>query len=472
MNGWAQRIGVVVLVVVSAGSVWWAGRQHEPLLAMRRSYRLNWADPLENAPPLVAFTSVALGGFRGILADLLWLRASRLQQEKKYFELVQLADWITKLEPRFALVWAFHGWNMAYNISVLFDSPVDRWRWVKHGIELMRDQGLYYNPGDAQLHRELGWIFQHKLGNILDQAHPYYKRQWAMEMESLFDGARPDYEFCRTHPDDARVRRMREQYRLEPELMEEIEQRYGPLDWRLPPAHAIYWAYRGSRYARGFDRVQIERMIFQSMQDNFWWGRLVWEKEEDLFVPAPNPEAFEWVNRAYAQAVASHPEEESFRAAHRNFLKDAVLVLALHHHTERAREAFEYLRKNYPEATTARRYETFVREMFRERVREMGQREALAYVEGLLTQAVFWVVAGEEDRWRGALEAARYCWEEYMRTRKDDPKMVERVGLPPLRQMWQQAKERVAQQVQSAPARARLEAAELGGESTPREGTE
>ncbi|MCS7048992.1 MAG: hypothetical protein NZ483_06845, partial [Verrucomicrobiae bacterium] len=112
---------------------------------------------------------------------------------------------------------------------------------------------------------------------------------------------------------------------------------------------------------------------------------------------------------------------------------------------------------------------TFVREMFRERVRDMGQREALAYVEGLLTQAVFWVVAGEEDRWRGALEAARYCWEEYMRSRKDDPKQVERVGLPPLRQMWQQAKTRAAQQVQSAAARARLEAAEWGGEGVSRE---
>lgn len=465
MNGAAQRVGAVVVGLVAGGSVWWAGQQHATLLELRRGYRLNWAEPLENAPPLVAFTSVALGGFRGILADVLWLRASRLQQEKRYFELVQLADWITKLEPRFALVWAFHGWNMAYNVSVLFDSPADRWRWVKHGIELMRDEGLYYNPGDAQLHRELGWIFQHKLGNVLDQAHMYYKRQWAAEMATLFDGARPHYDFCRRHPDDPRVRRMREQYRLDPELMEEIERQYGPLDWRLPPAHALYWAYRGQRYARGFDRLQVERMIFQSMQDNFWWGRLVGGPHEDVFVPSPNPEAFPWVNRAYAEAVATHPGEESFRSAHRNFLKDAVLVLALHHYTQQAQEAFHDLRTRYPEATTARRYEPFVRELFRQRVREMSQREALAYVQGLLTQAVFWVAAGEEERGRSALEAARFCWEEYMRTRKQDPQLAERTGLPPLRQMWQQAREQAAQRVRGA-ARARLEAMEWEGEGT------
>lgn len=87
----------------------------------------------------MAFTTVALGGFRGIIADMLWMRASELQNEGKFFELAQLADWITKLEPRFPTVWAFHAWNMAYNISVLFPDPEDRWRWVQQGIRLLRD---------------------------------------------------------------------------------------------------------------------------------------------------------------------------------------------------------------------------------------------------------------------------------------------------------------------------------------------
>src|SRR3982751_2448353 len=60
-----------------------------------------------NAPPVLAFTTVALGGFRGIIANILWIRANELQNDGKYFEAVQLADWITKLEPTFTQVWLF-----------------------------------------------------------------------------------------------------------------------------------------------------------------------------------------------------------------------------------------------------------------------------------------------------------------------------------------------------------------------------
>ena len=40
---------------------------------------------IEGLPPMVAFTTVALGGFRGVLADLLWLRTTGLQSQGKYF---------------------------------------------------------------------------------------------------------------------------------------------------------------------------------------------------------------------------------------------------------------------------------------------------------------------------------------------------------------------------------------------------
>jgi len=51
----------------------------------------------QTAPPVLAFTTVALGGFRGLIANALWIRAIELQEQDKYFEKVQLTDWITKL---------------------------------------------------------------------------------------------------------------------------------------------------------------------------------------------------------------------------------------------------------------------------------------------------------------------------------------------------------------------------------------
>jgi hypothetical protein len=150
--------------------------------------------PLENAPPLLAFTTVALGGFRGLIANALWMRANDLQNDDKYFEMAQLADWITALEPHFTQVWTVQAWNMAYNISVKFKDHEERWHWVKRGVELLRDHGIPLNPDDPLLYRELSWLFQHKIGQNLDDAHNTYKLRWAQEMQNIFFRGRPDIE--------------------------------------------------------------------------------------------------------------------------------------------------------------------------------------------------------------------------------------------------------------------------------------
>ena len=75
-------------------------------------HNLRFTGQIRNAPPLVAFTTVALGSFRGLVADLLWLRAGSLQEKKSYFEMVQLAQWITDLQPTFSGATAYLAWNM------------------------------------------------------------------------------------------------------------------------------------------------------------------------------------------------------------------------------------------------------------------------------------------------------------------------------------------------------------------------
>src|SRR5437867_8700197 len=147
-----------------------------------------------NAPPVLAFTTVALGGFRGLIANALWIRANDLQEAGKYFEMVQLADWITKLEPTFTQVWLVQSWNMAYNISVKFTDYADRWRWVQRGIELLRDDGLRYNPREALIYRELAWFFQHKMGQNMDDGHVYFKTAWAKEMEQVLGSGHPNFD--------------------------------------------------------------------------------------------------------------------------------------------------------------------------------------------------------------------------------------------------------------------------------------
>jgi hypothetical protein len=226
---------------------------------------------LKGAPPMLALTTVALGGFRGLISNALWMRASDLQDQDKYFEMVQLADWITKLEPHFSQVWVHQAWNMAYNISVKFKDPADRWRWVRQGIELLRDQGLKWNPSDVLIHRELAWFFQHKMGANLDDAHMYYKIAWANEMSEVLGDGKPDWDAL-IHPvtpeQIQKATLLREKFKMDPEFMKLLDERYGPLEWRLPEAHAIYWAADGLKEANQNPRkvnpgdlIQLRRVI-------------------------------------------------------------------------------------------------------------------------------------------------------------------------------------------------------------------
>ncbi len=139
----------------------------------------------DRVPPKYAIAAAALGSFRGIAVDALWYRIERLKQEEKYFEANSLAQWITILQPRFPKVWAFHAWNMAYNISVKTHTADERWDWVMKGVNLLRDEGIPLNPNATGLYRELGWIFFHKMSQYSDDFHWYYKQRFAQEWQEV-----------------------------------------------------------------------------------------------------------------------------------------------------------------------------------------------------------------------------------------------------------------------------------------------
>ncbi|MEM9237776.1 MAG: hypothetical protein AAGB14_13445, partial [Verrucomicrobiota bacterium] len=132
----------------------------------------------ENVPPEYALLA-QMGSFRGIAVNALWYRIEQMKREGDFYEANNLSRWITKLQPRFPQVWAFMGWNMAYNISVKAKTPEERWDWVNKGITLLREEGIPENPNAIRLYRELGWILFHKVGGSTDDMHHYYKAQMA-----------------------------------------------------------------------------------------------------------------------------------------------------------------------------------------------------------------------------------------------------------------------------------------------------
>ncbi len=142
-------------------------------------------DIAKNMPPWLVILQTAAGSFRGIVVDVLWARAESKKQDGKFWESMQLCEWITAMQPRFPKVWANRAWDQAYNISVATHTPEERWAWVQKGVRLLRNEGIPLNPSAVLLYKELSWIHLHKIGMYSDDLHWYYKRALANEWEEL-----------------------------------------------------------------------------------------------------------------------------------------------------------------------------------------------------------------------------------------------------------------------------------------------
>jgi hypothetical protein len=104
-----------------------------------------------------------LGGARGIAANVLWTRAEELKREQDWDRMKATVDLITKLQPHFLSVWTFQGWNLAYNVSVEWDAPEDKYDWIKKGIQFLQD-GVKKNSRSPDLIWDTAWTYYHKIG--------------------------------------------------------------------------------------------------------------------------------------------------------------------------------------------------------------------------------------------------------------------------------------------------------------------
>jgi hypothetical protein len=433
MNPRSKKIMMLVLAVVLLAGV---SPIQKSLNRDRERLGLTRIEPLKNAPPVLAFTTVALGGFRGLISNALWIRASDLQDEDKFFEMAQLADWITKLEPHFVQVWLVQAWNMAYNISVKFKDYHDRWRWVSRGIELLRDEGLKYNPNETLIYRELAWFFQHKMGHNLDDANMLYKQEWANEMAVVFDKKQPNLDELihpQTEEQKKRARLLREKYKMDPEFMKEVDARHGPLEWRLPESHAIYWASMGLKVAQSNpqkipkpdDLITLRRVIYQSMQLSFHRGKLVINPFAKAFEFGPNLEIIPKVSAAYEQAAQEdEPNRDHILRGHRNFLRDAIYFLYVHNRVTDAAYWYKYNATHYPEKTLLDgQTNSFPRNLtldeyavsrVQEDIAETSPDRVTSAIEGLIINAYRSLTLDEDERYAGFKLLARQVWTVYM----------------------------------------------------------
>jgi hypothetical protein len=434
----SPRAKKIILLLLAAAMLSGSGQLQKSLNRDRAALGMTIAEPLQNAPPLLAFTTVALGGFRGLISNFLWIRSNDLQLDDKYFEAAQLADWITDLEPHFSQVWVFQSWNMAYNISVKFKDFPDRWRWVERGIELLRDSGLRYNPNDVLIHFQLAQFFQHKMGANLDDANIYYKQQWAQEMTPFFGANGTNFENLispQTPEEKTNALALREKYKIDPVFAQKTDAQYGPLDWRLPEAHAIYW------YAAGLDRakenpgkvkqddlMQLRRGIYQSMQQAFFHGRIITDPFSKSYALAPNldlaSKAYDAYEEQYADE-ASAGQKDGIQRAERNFLSSAVYFLYENNRVAEAAKWYKLLGDKYPDKTILDSkpdsfpknltLEDYVFNRVEEEVGDTSQERTTGVVEGLIARSYYEMAIGQDDSSAGYTLKAKLVYNHYQK---------------------------------------------------------
>jgi hypothetical protein len=347
---------------------------------------------------------------------------------------------------------------MAYNISVKFKDFHDRWRWVQRGIALLRDDGLRFNPNETLIYRELAWFFQHKMGQNLDDANVTYKQEWLKEMNAVL--GTNDMQFAellnpQTEEAIARYQVLTNKYKLDPVFMQKLNEEYGPLEWRLPEAHAIYWAAMGLKKAeenptriKPDELIQLRRVIYQSMQLSFHRGRLIWDPIIRGFDTGPNLEIIPKVNAAYERAMEEDAENrEHISRAHRNFLRDAVYFLYENDRTADALKWFRYIGEKYPDRpmidgkpdslpknTTLDVYAT---SRIIEDVGETSRDRVKAAIDGQLIKGYVALVRGEDRRSAGYRALARILRKRYMEAIAGGANEV-RIGLPPVEETEKQ----------------------------------
>jgi hypothetical protein len=500
-------------------------------------HKLVYADSAEKGDPPEVGIGIAMGAFRGVFVNFLWIRANELKEAGKYYEAIDLARTITRLQPRFPRVWAFHAWNLAYNISVATQTRQERWQWVRSGINLLRDEGIPANPADILLHKELAWIYLHKVQGYTDDAHKYYKRMHAKEWTNILssppriplgeqvDGntlrdmyitqwlepianayetldelyakypearelvqkiktdvgldlderlleahevlksyagyaseigilpqwfqtdelvklaSDPKYQDAAPHLlRHVRKRVLVDKYHMEPDRMIRYTREYGPLDWRHPAAHSVYWSARGSEEAllrmteknrKNYDLLNTDRVTIQAIQELYRSGWVMFDvANPDFYQTLPNPD-FVPVYGQILEKLTKRSEFDSetkvfsfYAAGHENLLRDSIRFLYRRGDKGRAAEYYEILRTapwlntNNPElkAQITVPLAEFVEAEITRDARQTNPGVAIQEIVGALLSAyISGLLNGDDEQFRSNFEYAMLFHKTYQK---------------------------------------------------------
>ncbi|MFO7822142.1 MAG: hypothetical protein R6V56_08850 [Lentisphaeria bacterium] len=225
---------------------------------------------------------------------------------------------------------------------------------------------------------------------------------------------------------------LREQYKLDAELILKLNRQYGKLDWRLPEAHALYWATLGQRASEQEVDTACERMILQSLANAFRGGRLLYLGDVQALGVTPNIAVVDATDTAHKKALQRPDSNVGSEAGYENFLIDATVTLYTFGRTEKAREYLGKLRENFQSNKYKLPLNRFVLRELAGDIQTATYDQGQSMVQGYLYQMYQALAFGDFERGEAFESIARAIWERYM---QDAQKGRERRALPPYDQM-------------------------------------
>ena len=171
----------------------------------------------------------ALSGFRGIVADALFIQAHSAWENTQWGRMLWLFRQVTALQPRVLMFWDVAAWHMAWNASVAAMNDTAQPRLAlrvkaqREYFALGKDfleRGIKNNPDRPQLYEALARLYKEKYKDperasefyakaaTLPDAAPFDRRFSAYELSYCVGREREAYERLRSLYDEGEQQRL------------------------------------------------------------------------------------------------------------------------------------------------------------------------------------------------------------------------------------------------------------------------
>jgi len=115
---------------------------------------------------------VALGGFRGLAANFVWIGVHEAWMDRDWVRLRTRAEICVQLEPRSEFYWDMGSWHMAWNASTWWENytkepnenrrKIEARRWIDIGRDFLL-RGININPERSELLMRMGDLYAQRL---------------------------------------------------------------------------------------------------------------------------------------------------------------------------------------------------------------------------------------------------------------------------------------------------------------------